>query len=335
MRPGLWRGFGLLLCLLPLCSAAQVTVRDDLGVHRFAAPPRRVIALTWESAESLLEMGVQPLGVAEADGYRKWVVQPALPARTRGVGTRLEPNLELLAALKPDLIIISPVLRALQPQLTRIAPVLLFDVYRSDHDNAARALAVYRELARLFDRQALAEARLQQLSHGLDALRDRLHRHWGNGAPPVRVVRFAGPTVAYVYGRNAMPVQALQCLGLQPAVPDGPATAWGITPTPLLAMGGWRGDAVLYQLPFDQAGRLFGSPLWQAMPFVRARRVAAVASTWSYGGVFSLYYLARAMTDALLTLSPAGQPARPFAVPGARDCVIPAAPLPRPGRSAR
>ena len=42
------------------------------------------------------------------------------------------------------------------------------------------------------------------------------------------------------------------------------------------------------------------------MPFVRAGRFASVRSTWTYGGVFSLQYLAEAMVEGIEQLkSPA------------------------------
>jgi iron complex transport system substrate-binding protein len=321
MKRTLYRCLALLLAIVPPTLQAQTVVRDDLGVHRFARVPQRVVSLSWESTEQLLQLGITPIGVAEGDGYRTWVVRPALPAASRSVGSRLEPNLELVAALKPDLIVIGPTLQSQLPLLSRIAPVLLFDAYRSDHDNAAKAKSVYLQLARLFDREAPARARLHALDRDLARLRTSLHRHWGAGAPPVQVIRFANSTMAYAYGGNSMPVQALQCLGLRPAS-TAPGLAWGIRSTPLLAMDAWSRDIVLYQQPFDQADKLFPSPLWQAMPFVRDHRFAAMRSTWSYGGLFSIYYLADAITAAMLTLPAGTGAAEPFTRPSARDCVL-------------
>jgi ABC-type Fe3+-hydroxamate transport system substrate-binding protein len=321
MKPRIAVAIAACLLLLPLLARAERVIRDDLGTRHFARVPQRVISLSWESTEQLLELGITPLGAADTDSYRQWVVQPALPASTRAVGSRLEPNLELLAALKPDLIIINPTLQSMRPQLMRIAPVLLFDAYRNDHDNASKALSVYLQLASLFDRKARAQARLQQLARQFAQLRSRLRQHWPHGVPPVQVVRFAGPTVANVYGSNSMPVHALQCLGLRPAS-GSPGFAWGMTATPVMAMGSWQQDIVLHQLPFDQAGKLFPSPVWQAMPFVRAQRFAAVRSTWSYGGLFSLYYLGQAMTDALLGLPASSAAAQAVREPDARACAL-------------
>jgi iron complex transport system substrate-binding protein len=40
--------------------------------------------------------------------YRAWVGEPQLPAGVIDIGLRAQPNRELLAELKPDLILISP-----------------------------------------------------------------------------------------------------------------------------------------------------------------------------------------------------------------------------------
>jgi iron complex transport system substrate-binding protein len=68
----------------------------------------------------------------------------------------------------------------------------------------------------------------------------------------------------------------------------------------------WRDEVVLYQQPFAEAGRLFVSPLWQGMPFVRQQRLAAVAPAWSYGGVGSLVLPGAAHDGCLVAVAAAG-----------------------------
>ncbi|MDO9434583.1 hypothetical protein [Hydrogenophaga sp.] len=59
---------------------------------------------------------------------------------------------------------------------------------------------------------------------------------------------------------------------------------------------------MLHIEPFTQGDKLFGTPLWQAMPFVKAKRFEALPSIWTYGGVFSIERLAESITQALLRL---------------------------------
>nr|MBF0685547.1 iron-siderophore ABC transporter substrate-binding protein [Pseudomonas sp.] len=284
-------------------GARSTRITDTVGTHRFPAPPRRIIALTWEAAEQVLELGIAPLAVADADDYREWVVRPNLPASTLSAGTRLEPNLELLIELKPDLILISPVLADMQVQLARIAPVLQFDAYRHDHDNAAVARQIFIELGRLLDRESQARQRLQHIEQRFTQLRTRLTEHFGTPLPEVEVVRFASPAIVFVYGANAMPIHALRRLGFT-ATEQQASSRWGVSQKHTIELASMQESIVLYQEPFEQAEQLFDTPLWQAMPFIRQGRFAAMRPTWSYGGAASLQYLAEAITEALLSLSP-------------------------------
>ncbi|GGM00201.1 ABC transporter substrate-binding protein [Pseudomonas asuensis] len=268
-----------------------------------AETPQRVVALTWEAAEHLVEMGITPLAVADADDYKVWVVRPALPEAVLNAGSRVEPNLELLAELKPDLIISSPALDDLRDKLERIAPVESFDSYRQDHNNYETARQNYLKLARQFNHLDQAQQRLAEMDTHIAGLRQQVIDHFHGRLPEVTIIRFSTPAVAYVYGDNSMPQYAMDLLHLKPAYPL-PATAWGITQKPISELGRIHEGVVLHIEPFSQKDKLFPTRLWQAMPFVQNHRFATVRSTWTYGGVFSVEYLAESLVDALLSLQP-------------------------------
>lgn len=86
--------------------------------------PQRVVVLDWDLLEQLLTLDIIPVGATEIASYNQWVVQPAAPEVIQEVGTRAEPNLEKIAALKPDIILASASQQDLLPILERIAPVL-------------------------------------------------------------------------------------------------------------------------------------------------------------------------------------------------------------------
>lgn len=54
----------------------------------------------------------------------QWVVQPEVPNSVQDIGTRTEPNLEKIAALKPDVILAAGPQQDLLATLGRIAPVV-------------------------------------------------------------------------------------------------------------------------------------------------------------------------------------------------------------------
>ena len=109
-----------------LAAVSGITIRDDLGEHVFQTIPQRPAVLQWDLLENLVGLGVKPAGACDISSWDTWVREPALPAGIEDLGTRAEPNLERIAKLKPDVILIGPTQLDLMPVLATIAPVLLF-----------------------------------------------------------------------------------------------------------------------------------------------------------------------------------------------------------------
>ncbi|BCP67258.1 di-heme oxidoredictase family protein [Thermus thermophilus] len=85
-------------------------------------PPKRVVTLDWRPLEDLLLLGVRPVAGADLEDFPRWV-RLSLPPGIQNLGSRTAPNLELLAALKPDLILgYTGFQGRLYPELSRIAP---------------------------------------------------------------------------------------------------------------------------------------------------------------------------------------------------------------------
>jgi iron complex transport system substrate-binding protein len=287
----------LLLCL---CS-----------LHSTASPPR-VIALSWEATEYLLTLGVTPVAIADRDDYRRWVSAMPLPPQVLDAGSRLEPSLERLHALKPALIVINPALAGMQANLQRIAPTLLLDAYREDHDNRAAAERLQRQLAVRLGRLAAHQAFLQQHAQQTRQLRRQLAARFGNALPPLCIVRFASVNSFWAYGANSQAEAALQALGLANACPQA-RSAWGTRlrklPELLTLDTGW----LVHIAPFAQQAELERSVLWQALPLVQQRRVIALPPAWTNGGLASQARLEVLLTRALLQDTAVKLAARPAA----------------------
>lgn len=302
---GVSRFFVLMLAGL-FCGQAlgAVTITDARGEHTFDRTPQRVVTLSWAMTEDVVELGVKPVGVADIDGYHTWVVRPSIPEGVADIGTRDEPSIEELAALKPDVIILANGQEDLIDRLEQVAPVLYFDAFSADHNNATVARRIFRNLGHLFGKEDVAEQKLAAMDTRFNTLKQQLHDHFGTDLPRVANIRFNNKAVVFVYGENAMSSYVLRELGLASAL-DIPPSQWGVTQKKMITLSTLEADDVLlYFKPAPGVEKLFESPLWQAMPVVKAGHVAGVESTWSYGGALSLRYLAEAMTDALLTIEP-------------------------------
>lgn len=277
----LLRGVSLLLCLWA-----------DLAL----AEPR-VVALNWEAAEHLLKLDITPIAVADADQYRSQVARPPLPAQVPSAGSRRAPDLERLAALKPDLILIGEALEGQRDKLARIAPVTAYGSLSQEHDSYLVARDDYLALAQRFGREDHALRELAAMQVQIDEQHRRLVEHFRGHPPKVVVIRFVSADRVRVDGGGSMVDPALQQLHLQPAYPP-PHDAV----VPVQALANLEEGVVVYVEPFTGQAQLFASAQWRAMPFVRADRLAVMPDTWASGGVFSIQYLAEAITRALLSL---------------------------------
>ncbi len=123
----------LLGLLAPALAAAATEVRDDLGhTTVFAAPPQRIVSLLPSLTETVCELGAcgRLVGV---DRYANFPPQVnALPK----VGGMDDTNIELIASLKPDVVLVavssrvSERLRALGLKVVALEPRSYKDVQR-------------------------------------------------------------------------------------------------------------------------------------------------------------------------------------------------------------
>lgn len=103
------------------------TVTHAMGTTEIPARPERVVVLDTGELDSVLSLGITPVGMVTTEGASP--VPTYLEDRVRGVepvGTILEVNLEAIAALEPDLILGNQnKAEKLYPQLSEIAPTVL------------------------------------------------------------------------------------------------------------------------------------------------------------------------------------------------------------------
>jgi len=81
-------------------------IKHAMGETKVPTNPQRIVVLTNEGTEALLALGVKPVGAVQSFTGDPWY--PHIKDQMTGVevlGKESEPNLELIAALKPDLII--------------------------------------------------------------------------------------------------------------------------------------------------------------------------------------------------------------------------------------
>ncbi|WP_030559755.1 ABC transporter substrate-binding protein, partial [Streptomyces exfoliatus] len=90
--------------------------------------PKRVVVLDTAELDSALTLGVKPVGATHADvdsGFLSYLPEDQV-AGIKDVGAMTTPNLESIAALKPDLILTSKVRHGdAYDELKKIAPTVM------------------------------------------------------------------------------------------------------------------------------------------------------------------------------------------------------------------
>ena len=110
-------------------GASPVTVQTAFGPVEVPEEPERVVALGWSDAETALALGVQPVGASDwlgfgGEGVGPWA-EGLYDEAPEDIET-LEPSLEAIAALDPDLILDtrSPATQDRYDALSAIAPTI-------------------------------------------------------------------------------------------------------------------------------------------------------------------------------------------------------------------
>ncbi|BBV67524.1 TPA: Fe(3+)-hydroxamate ABC transporter substrate-binding protein FhuD [Kluyvera ascorbata] len=263
-----------------------------------AAPvnAERIVALEWLPVELMLALGVTPYGVADIPNYRMWVNEPVLPDSVIDVGLRTEPNLELLTQMKPSMLVWSAGYGPSPKILARIAPgrSFAFSDGKQPLEQARRSLL---EMADLLNKQDVAHRHLAAFDAYIDSLKPRFAQR---GERPLLMMSLLDSRHMLVFGPNCLFQEILDRLGVKNAW-QGETNFWGSTVVGIDRLAAYKDVDVLC---FDHGNeadmrRLAATPLWQAMPFVRANRVQNVPAVWFYGATLSAMNFARILDNAL------------------------------------
>ncbi|MBW9463941.1 Fe(3+)-hydroxamate ABC transporter substrate-binding protein FhuD [Kluyvera sp. EC_51] len=263
-----------------------------------AAPvnAERIVALEWLPVELMLALGVTPYGVADIPNYRMWVNEPVLPDSVIDVGLRTEPNLELLTQMKPSMLVWSAGYGPSPKILARIAPgrSFAFSDGKQPLEQARRSLL---EMAELLNKHDVAHRHLAEFDAYIDSLKPRFA---SRGERPLLIMSLLDPRHMLVFGPNCLFQEILDRLGVKNAW-QGETNFWGSTVVGIDRLAAYKDVDVLC---FDHGNaadmrQLAATPLWQAMPFVRANRVQNVPAVWFYGATLSAMNFARILDNAL------------------------------------
>jgi iron complex transport system substrate-binding protein len=256
------------------------TVEHARGSTEIPAEPERIVVLDTGELDSLVALGVTPVGAVTTDvatGFLSYLQEPA--EGVEQVGTIGEPNLEAIAAVQPDLILSNEVRHAeLYDELSQIAPTVfaadLGDTWKENFLLAAEALGMETE----------AESVMADYQQAATDLGESLGDPAGTTVSPVRFV--AGGI--RVYSEQSFIGTVLTDIGLSiTELPDGEVPTFvELSPEEITAADA---DVVLWSSygTADESGEetVVGGPLWSRLPAVQDGRAIAVEDDVFYTGI--------------------------------------------------
>ncbi len=147
--------------LMASAFASAVTVKDAKGEFTLYKTPNRVVALEYSFVDALAQVGVSPVGVADDNKVDRILPQVREKITAwQSVGTRSQPSLEVIASLKPDLIIADPSRHtAVFEELKKIAPTVMFD---SRHESYQENLETAQKIGDLVGKSSEMKAKINE-----------------------------------------------------------------------------------------------------------------------------------------------------------------------------
>jgi iron complex transport system substrate-binding protein len=186
------RAKSLIVIALAVCGASLSGTREVPTTQAGAAPARRIVSLVPALTEMLFAIGAGPQVVA-VSSYDDF---PPEARRLPRVGALLDPDMERVLALKPDLVLTYGSQDTLEAQLAG-AGIRTFS-YR--HGGLATLFTVMASLGAVTGRTADAERAVAEIRRQLDAVRARVR-----GRPR--------PRVLLVFGREPQSLRQIYVSG--------------------------------------------------------------------------------------------------------------------------
>ena len=291
----------LFTCLLLFLStiASAVNPTHELTSNDFKAPPTRNISIGWEMTETLLSLGITPVGMADKEGYNSWVTIPKLPVGIEDVGARNEPNLELLTNLKPDLILISSHLAPALKKLGNIAPTMIYDVYSDTKTPYKNAQELTLKLGEILGKKQEAK-NIINTTQTLLKKNGALIRAANPNMNPLMFVRFIDNSTLHFEGSGSLIQDTVNEMGLHNEW-QNKTNFWGFSTVELakIAEHQQANIVLLQSINKSELDKFLSSPLWQAMAFTRQNKVYQLPPVWNYGGLLAVGRLSNQLINML------------------------------------
>lgn len=279
--------------LLVASAASAVTVQNSNGTFTLEHAPQRVVVLELSFVDALAAVDVSPVGVADDNDPQR--ILPAVRQRLapwKSVGTRAQPSLEVIAALKPDLIIADSARHGgILGQLKSIAPTLMLKSRNETWEENLQSAAI---IGKVLGKDSEMQQRLALHHQRMKAFASQLPKGLKLVFGTSREQQFN------LHSRDSYTGSVLAALGMNVPDPAGQSPIASINLEQLLAINPdwllvahYRQQSIVRDWQQD--------PLWQMLTAAQKNQVAEVDSNgWArMRGLFAAEQIARDLVAIL------------------------------------
>lgn len=290
----------------------EVKIQDALGEQTIEGTPNRIVSLEWTYAENLLALGVQPVGVADLDGFDQWVnIDKEFDDSVKDVGTRQEPNLEAISRLNPDLII-AVKFRHEQylDKLKEIAPVVTFAPYGEEaiQDHYQNMIDELDTVAKIVNKEDEAEQAVTDLNNFVDKQKQRVVDAGLEGSKYVATQAYTAQNTPIIrlFTGNSIVAKLMSNLGFENAYQSDKIEKYGYSEVGVETLQNFQDEDLQFLYIVQEDDNIFdnqlkGKAVWENLSFVKSGNTHQLpGDTWTFGGVLSAEVLTKQLVDAMV-----------------------------------
>ncbi|SFL84897.1 iron complex transport system substrate-binding protein [Paenibacillus sp. 1_12] len=267
----------------PATTEGPRKIKHIMGETEVPAQPKKVIVLTNEGTEALLALGVKPIAAVDSYYGNPWYDHiKADMEGVKNIGGESQPNLELIASLKPDLILGNKMRHEkIYEQLKAIAPTVYTETLRGEWKSN------FQVYADALNKKAEGDKIISAFDKRID---DFKQKAGDKLKEKVAVVRFMGGKTRYYYGEMFTGVIFKQ-MGIPRNDPKSDEKSFeDITKERLTELN--TADKVFY-FTYDvgdgkgkkQEDEWMNDPLWKNLNVVKNNKLVKVNdATWNTSG---------------------------------------------------
>ncbi|MUV37737.1 putative siderophore-binding lipoprotein YfiY [Lentibacillus sp. JNUCC-1] len=278
-------------------TSQEVTIEHAMDTTTLDQTPENIVALEYTYAEDLLALGVQPVGLADIEGYNKWVdIEAELSDDVTDVGTRQEPNLETIAQLEPDLII-APKFRheGIKDELEKIAPTVFFEAYPQDESITQydEMVTTFKTIAKAVNKEDKAEEVLADLDNKYSEAKEAIDAADLSTDEFVLTQAFSSQQapVLRVFTPNSMASKIFEKIGLKNAYEPDQFEVYGYSTLNVESLPALEDANFFYVVQDDDnifENQLKDNAVWKNLDFVKNDRMYPLGGdAWLFGGPLS------------------------------------------------